>query len=61
MPIGDWIREANERRRERLRREGFERGYEEGYADRDAGKPRRVGSEDKAQEPESRDNESGAK
>ena len=62
MPIGDWIREANERRRERLRREGFERGYEEGYADRDAGKPRRrVGSEDKPQEPEPRDDESGAK
>ena len=35
MPIGDWIREANERRRERLRREGYLRGY----ADAQEGKP----------------------
>ena len=36
MPIGDWIREAHERWRERLRREG----YLQGYADAEAGKPR---------------------
>ena len=36
MAIADWIREANERRRQKLRREG----YEQGYADREAGKPR---------------------
>ena len=30
MPIGDWIREANERRRERLREEGREQGRREG-------------------------------
>ena len=61
MAIADWIREAAERRRERWRRESFERGYEEGYADRDAGKPRRVSSENNPREPESRDDESGAK
>lgn len=32
MPIGDWIREANERRRQRLRLEGREAGFEEGYS-----------------------------
>ena len=31
MPIGDWIREANERRRERWREEGRQEGREEGY------------------------------
>ena len=35
MPIGDWIREAHERWRERLWREG----YLQGYAHADAGKP----------------------
>ena len=30
MPIGDWIREANERRRQRLREEGYLKGYEDG-------------------------------
>ena len=30
MPIGDWIREANERRRQRLRDEGREEGRAEG-------------------------------
>ena len=30
MPIGDWIREANERRRQRLRDEGRKEGREEG-------------------------------
>ena len=59
MPIGDWIREANERRRERWRRESFERGYEEGYADGRAGKPANPPdvSEDKTGEP--RDKETG--
>ena len=37
MPIGDWIREANEKRRRKLRQEGYNLGYD----DRDAGKPRR--------------------
>lgn len=37
MPIGDWIREANEKRRQKLRQEGYNLGYD----DRDAGKPRR--------------------
>ncbi len=32
MPIGDWIREANERRRRRLREEGRKEGREEGHA-----------------------------
>ena len=57
MPIGDWIREANERRRERLRQEaieegrqvgieegrqvGIEEGYERGYTDAQQGKPPR--------------------
>ena len=30
MPIGDWIREANERRRQRLRDEGREEGKQQG-------------------------------
>ena len=37
MAIADWIREATERRRQRLRREGYDMGYD----DRDQGKPRR--------------------
>ena len=32
MPIGDWIREATERRRQRLRNEGREEGRKEGHA-----------------------------
>ena len=53
MAIADWIREATERRRERLLRGA----YMQGYADRDAGKPANPpgGSESKAEEP--RDNE----
>jgi hypothetical protein len=54
MPIGDWIREANEKRRERLREEGREQmkpeveaareeghqeGYVEGYEDSQEGRP----------------------
>lgn len=30
MPIGDWIREANERRRQRLREEGRQMGLKQG-------------------------------
>lgn len=61
MAIADWIREATERRRERLRREGMQIGYQMGYADRDAGKPPNPPSvsENKPQEP--RDSESDAK
>ena len=33
MPIGDWIREANERRRQRIRDEGRKQGREEGHAE----------------------------
>ena len=55
MPIGDWIREANERRRQRLREEGreegraegrkeghaagFAEGYQSGYVDGAQGQP----------------------
>ena len=55
MPIGDWIREANEKRREKLRQEG----YKLGYADRHAGKPSRYPDDttDKPQEP--RESETG--
>ena len=53
MAIADWIREATERRRQRLRDEGHSQGliegirqgrgegYDMGYDDRDQGKPRR--------------------
>ena len=41
MAIADWIREATERRRQRLRREGYDMGYD----DRDQGKPRRPTTE----------------
>ena len=49
MAIADWIREATERRRQRLRDEGRSEGliegrgegYDMGYDDRDQGKPRR--------------------
>ena len=37
MAIADWIREATEKRRQRLRDEGYDMGYD----DRDQGKPRR--------------------
>ena len=62
MPIGDWIREANERRRERLRREGhqagIEEGYERGYTDAQQGKPPRspgVWDKDAQSAPDSKD------
>ena len=49
MAIADWIRDANEKRRERLRDEGRREGriegrgegYLMGYEDRDKGKPPR--------------------
>ena len=53
MPIGDWIREANERRRERWRREGYLQGYDDGRAGKPANPP--GDSESKAEPP--RDNE----
>lgn len=55
MPIGDWIREANEKRRRKLRQEGYNLGYD----DSQAGKPRRdlENTADKPQE--QRDNETG--
>ena len=57
MPIGDWIREANERRRQRIRdegreegrKEGREEGYEIGYADGSQGQPKRDISENSEQ------------
>lgn len=59
MPIGDWIREANERRRERWRREGMQIGYKMGYADRDAGKPPNPPDVSDDKTGEARDGESG--
>ena len=44
MAIADWVREATERRRQRLRREGrikgLSEGYLMGYDDADKGRPR---------------------
>ena len=45
MAIADWIRDANEKRRQRLRDEGRIEGYDMGYDDRDQGKPRRPTTE----------------
>ena len=47
MPIGDWIREANERRRQRIRAEGYRQGYE----DATSGKPPEVPLEQAGQPP----------
>lgn len=57
MPIGDWIREANERRRQRLREEGREEGFAEGrvqgyqigYSDGTQGQPMQDLSDDSEQ------------
>ncbi len=57
MPIGDWIREANERRRQRIReealaegrKEGRKEGYQIGYADGSRGKPMQDLSENSEQ------------
>ena len=58
MPIGDWIREAHERWRERLRREGMLIGYKMGYADADAGKPPNPPGGLENNQDETRDNKS---
>ena len=55
MPIGDWIREATEKRREKLRQES----YKQGYADRDAGKPRRYPRTSANNPPQPKDGEPG--
>ena len=39
MAIADWIREATERRRERITSDALNRGYLMGYEDRDKDKP----------------------
>ena len=57
MPIGDWIREANERRRERWRRESYLQGYEKGFADGRAGKPEKPPGDSESKAGEQRDNE----
>lgn len=55
MAIADWIREATEKRREKLRQES----YKLGYSDRDAGKPSRYPDNTADNPQEQRDNESG--
>ena len=45
MAIADWIRDATERRRQRLRDEGRIEGYDMGYDDGAEGKPRRPTTE----------------
>ena len=45
MAIADWIREATEKRRQRLRDEGRIEGYDMGYDDGAEGKPRRPTTE----------------
>ena len=45
MAIADWIRDANEKRRQRLRDEGRIEGYDMGYDDGAEGKPRRPTTE----------------
>ena len=47
MPIGDWIREANERRRRRIRDEGYRLGYQDAVQ----GKPPEVPLEQTSQTP----------
>lgn len=55
MAIADWIREATERRRQKLRQESYNLGYD----DREAGKPRRY-PESTADKPrEQQDDETG--
>ena len=62
MAIADWIREATEKRRQRIleqgraegrdegRDEGRAEGYREGYDDAQQGKPRRVPNDKPASE-----------
>lgn len=40
MAIADWVREATERRRQRIIAEGLREGYLMGYDDADKGRPR---------------------
>ncbi len=44
MAIADWIREATQRRRERLIEQGINKGYAMGYDDATKGMPRRFPS-----------------
>ena len=39
MAIADWIREATEKRRQRVESDALDRGYNMGYDDRDKDKP----------------------
>ena len=55
MAIADWIREATERRRQKLRREG----YRQGYADSEAGRPHRYLADSEHKPPPPPDAESG--
>lgn len=50
MAIADWIREATERRRQRILEQGRAEGYREGYDDAQQGKPRRVPNDKPASE-----------
>ena len=64
MPIGDWIREANERRRQRLLAEEeakIAQGYRRGYEDAMQGKPPEVPLEQTGQpaSPEDAGSEAG--
>jgi len=45
MAIADWIRDANEKRKQQLRDEGRIEGYDMGYDDGAEGKPRRPTTE----------------
>ena len=57
MSIADWLKEINEKNREKRRQEGWERGWQEGwergfregyelgYSDAMAGKPKRTPTE----------------
>lgn len=56
MPIGDWIREANERRRRRLRDEGYRLGYQDAVQ----GKPPEVPLEQTDRTPPRESDESDA-
>lgn len=59
VSIGDWIREANERRWQRWRQEAIEEGYNLGYTDALQGKPPRppgVSGKDGRGAPEADDN-----
>ena len=42
MAIADWIREATEKRRQRILEQGRAEGYQKGYDDAQQGKPRQA-------------------